>query len=287
MAEHFVAREEGKFPISIVRPSIVISSAQEPCPGWVDNVNGISGLGCLAAVGLLRDIDWNYYATSDMVPVDYVANCIICAGYKIAVDLPEKLVIYNMTSGNMKPISWGVFFEMLRNESVARPTSKVVRPIIASPKHKRANPISFALTKIFSELLFAYMVDMILTLIGYKKLLVKITQKMHNGYKVLLPFTTNEWNFESTNILKLTDSLSKTDKSLFKFDMRDFDWQKQARDCWDGARLLLLKEEASEKSHKFARSRLNFITFFHYGFIALFMSSMLYFGSSTARSILF
>lgn len=271
VAEQYVARQEGKFPVTIVRPSIVISSAEEPCKGWVDNINGIAGLGSLAAVGVLRTIDWNYYAVSDMVPVDKVANCLICAAYQVSTNSPDKLLVFNMTSGNLNPISWGKFFELLRDEAVERPPTKIVRPIIKSPKHNRANPISFFLTKVFSELLFAYTVDIILTLIGYKKIMIKITRKMHHGYEILKPFTTNEWDLHSSNVVQMSESLTTKDKSLFKFDMREIDWKDQARVTYDGARIMVLKEEPTELSFQLGRKRQRLVTLIHYGFMSFFI----------------
>lgn len=285
MAEHLVAKHEGKFPISIVRPSIVISSSEEPCDGWVDNVNGIAGLGCLAAIGMLRTIDWNYDATSDMVPVDIVANCIICAAYQTTTNSPNKLQVYNMTSGNVNPISWGKFFEYLRNEATDRPPTKIVRPVIKPPKHNRANPISFILTKIFSELLFAYTIDLILLLIGYKKIMVRITQKMHHGYKMLKPFTTNEWNFKSDNVIHLSESLTDADKHLFKFDMRNFDWKEQARKTYDGGRMMILKEEPTKESIQSGRNRQTLVTLIHYGCVTAFTATATLLLYSSSRLI--
>lgn len=264
LAEHYVAKQEGKYPISIVRPSIVISANSEPSPGWVDNVNGIAGLGCLASIGVLRTIDWNYYAKSDMVPVDFVANCCICAAYDSSIHSPNKLKFYNMTSGNVSPVSWGKFFEQLRFYAIKTPPSKIVRPMIKSPKYSRANPITFSLTKYLSELMFAYMVDIILTLIGYKRIMLKITKKMHHGYEILKPFTTNEWNFKTDNCLNLSDMLKDKDGDKFKFDMRNFDWDQQADFVWIGARQLLLREEPTEQSYQISRSRMRMVTLVHY-----------------------
>lgn len=226
---------------------------------------------------MLRTIDWNYYAVSDMVPVDVVANCLICAAYQVSTNSPDKLLVFNMTSGNMNPISWGKFFELLRNEAVDRPPTKIVRPIIKSPKHDRANPISFFLTKVFSELLFAYTIDIILTLIGYKKIMTKITQKMQHGYEILKPFTTNQWNFHSNNVVQLSDSLTNKDRGLFKFDMRDFDWKDQARKTYHGGRTMILKEEPTELSYQSGRKRQNLVTFIHYGFMSFFIISFSFF----------
>lgn len=43
VAEQLVASYSGKLPISIVRPSIVTVANVEPCPGWIDNIYGITG----------------------------------------------------------------------------------------------------------------------------------------------------------------------------------------------------------------------------------------------------
>lgn len=44
MAEQIVVDYHEKLPICIVRPSIVTAAINEPFPGWVDNVYGITGL---------------------------------------------------------------------------------------------------------------------------------------------------------------------------------------------------------------------------------------------------
>lgn len=276
LAEHYVARQEGKFPISIVRPSIIISAYEEPCPGWVDNVNGIIGLSSLASVGLLRTIDWNYHCVSDMVPVDFVANFLICVAYQMSTNSPDKLSVYNMTSGNISPVSWGQFFKYGRDATVEKPPTKVARPVVEPPKYNRANPISFFLTKLFSELLFAYTIDIILTLVGRKKILTKITHKMQHGYEILKPFTTNQWHFECDNVTQLSESLTTNGKNLFKFDMKGFDWKEQAARTYHGIRHLILKEEPTEESFELGRKRHNLVTLIHYGFTALFTISFAY-----------
>lgn len=265
IAEMYVARSEGKYPISIVRPSIVIPSYEEPKPGWVDGVNGICGLGCLAAIGMLRTIDWNYYATSDMVPVDYVANCVIASAYQAYAKSPRNIIVYNMTSGSLCPMKWGAFFRLLRDDAHKKPSTRIIRPMIHPPKFTRANPLVFFIIRFFSELLFAHTVDLLLTLFGQKKILVKITKKMHHGYKILLPFTTREWNFHTRNVITMSESMSPCDKNVFKFDMKDFDWQRQAVCVWHGGRTYLLKEEPTEESYKIARSRQRLVTMVHYG----------------------
>lgn len=44
LAEQIVLSKGSDLPIAIVRPSIVCAAYQEPFPGWVDNVCGITGI---------------------------------------------------------------------------------------------------------------------------------------------------------------------------------------------------------------------------------------------------
>ena len=44
IAESLVLSEGVGLPVCIVRPSIVVSAWREPLPGWVDNLNGPTGL---------------------------------------------------------------------------------------------------------------------------------------------------------------------------------------------------------------------------------------------------
>lgn len=48
LAEQIIATKGAGLPVAIVRPSIVCAAYQEPFPGWVDNVCGITGTFCLS-----------------------------------------------------------------------------------------------------------------------------------------------------------------------------------------------------------------------------------------------
>jgi fatty acyl-CoA reductase len=81
LAENLIEQECKTFPTAVVRPSIVINSEIEPIPGWIDNLNGPQGIIVLASMGILRCLNWNYYAMTDNVPVDKVVNALIAVGY--------------------------------------------------------------------------------------------------------------------------------------------------------------------------------------------------------------
>jgi len=55
----------------------------EPLPGWVDNLNGPSGLLVGAAKGVIRSIHCKGDYLADLVPVDLVVNSIIALAWKV------------------------------------------------------------------------------------------------------------------------------------------------------------------------------------------------------------
>ena len=44
MAENVITDHASDLPVAIMRPSIVVASIKEPIPGWVDNLNGPTGI---------------------------------------------------------------------------------------------------------------------------------------------------------------------------------------------------------------------------------------------------
>lgn len=247
MAENLVKKYQGRLPIAIVRPSIVVPSIAEPIPGWVDNVNGPMGLGTLASIGILRNIDWNYYGVCDFIPVDTVVNSMLAIAERTSRLYPNEIKVYNCSSSSLKPITWGEGFEILRAESIKSPPYKMLRIPIEVPRHRRANKIGFAMTKL-SEILFAYLIDFILMLFGQKQLLTKLTSKLHHGYEILRPFTTTEYTCSNENIVAAYEDLDDEDKKEFDFDIRGIDWKQFFVDSYYGTRKKLLKEDMSNVS---------------------------------------
>lgn len=84
LAEHLIALEASNLPVAIVRPSIVVAAWKEPLPGWVDNLNGPTGLILAIGKGLLRSMHVKRECKADLIPVDVVVNTMIAAGYYAA-----------------------------------------------------------------------------------------------------------------------------------------------------------------------------------------------------------
>ncbi|GBP48658.1 Putative fatty acyl-CoA reductase CG5065 [Eumeta japonica] len=86
MCEHAILQNAGSYPIAIFRPSIVTAALQHPMPGWVDNLNGPTGLIVGAGKGVLRSMHCTRNYVADLIPVDVAIDALICVGYYTATD---------------------------------------------------------------------------------------------------------------------------------------------------------------------------------------------------------
>lgn len=73
-----------KFPIAIARPSIVISAFKEPYEGWVEGLNGPTGLIIGGGRGVIRSMHCNPDYNADIMPVDMTINAIIAVSWERA-----------------------------------------------------------------------------------------------------------------------------------------------------------------------------------------------------------
>lgn len=55
-------------------------------PGWVDNLNGPTGLLIGAGKGVIRSMHCNGEYHAEVVPVDIAINAVIVIAYKLATD---------------------------------------------------------------------------------------------------------------------------------------------------------------------------------------------------------
>lgn len=46
LTEYVLKKEYSQLPIVIVRPTTVTAAMKEPIPGWIDNLNGPTGIYC-------------------------------------------------------------------------------------------------------------------------------------------------------------------------------------------------------------------------------------------------
>lgn len=81
LAEWLLLKCARDLPVVICRPSIVCASWREPFAGWVDNVNGPTGVILGTGKGLIRSMMAEKKFIADWVPVDTVINLAITLGW--------------------------------------------------------------------------------------------------------------------------------------------------------------------------------------------------------------
>lgn len=103
LAEQILLSNGNNLPITIVRPSIVCAAYQDPFPGWIDNKNSVTGLTILASNGFLRSMICNEDLVTDLVPVDYVIDTLICAYWHNVTQRISAVKVYNCTAARRTP----------------------------------------------------------------------------------------------------------------------------------------------------------------------------------------
>ncbi|XP_026331531.1 putative fatty acyl-CoA reductase CG5065, partial [Hyposmocoma kahamanoa] len=109
MAEHVIAQHKNKgYSSAIFRPSIVVSSLHHPTPGWIENLNGPSGVIVFTGKGFLRVMRSNSSMVGDMIPVDIAVDTMIGVAWETALQQSSSVRVYNCTSTE-NPMTWGEF----------------------------------------------------------------------------------------------------------------------------------------------------------------------------------
>lgn len=287
MAENVASQYADRLNVVIVRPSIVMSAMKEPTEGWVDTINGPVGLSVLGALGILQKIKVNSEVVFDLIPVDIVTNALVSIAWAASerkVDFssddngnhlgPNATTsaaaaadqatsrVFNLTTGSENPCSFYQYFSIGREEAYKRPSTRALRPLLTIPKQKGLNPVQYWIHKMFTHLLFAYLVDFMLGLFGQKKMVVKSVNRMHHANEVFDYFCSNQWTFNTNNVKRLRQLQSEEERVIFNCDVRSIDWNAYAKVGWIGCRRFILKEPDDTASY--ARYRYKLICLFYY-----------------------
>ncbi|XP_014670154.1 PREDICTED: fatty acyl-CoA reductase 1-like [Priapulus caudatus] len=240
LAEHLVAEGRGDIPTAIIRPSIIGAAWREPMPGWIDNYNGPTGIFVGIGKGLLRYMMGSMAATADIIPVDIPVNMMIAIAWQTAVTRPERVHVFNCTSGRTNPVSWGEIETMIVKSVTKNPIDKVFR--VPSARFT-ASPLWYRLVVIFDHYLPAYIFDLVTKFIGGKPILMRIYDKIHRSLATLDYFTSNNWDFASENSLMLTSAMTEEDLKEFNFSMNGLRWQSYLDTYVLGTKQFVLKED--------------------------------------------
>ncbi|XP_054088721.1 putative fatty acyl-CoA reductase CG5065 isoform X3 [Zeugodacus cucurbitae] len=242
LAEILVRDHYETMPVIIARPSIVSPSAYEPVPGWVDNLNGPTGLLVGAGKGVIRSMLIDTRFKSEVIPVDYAINGLIVMPYEFNTQptRPASVPIYNITAAEHRKMQWGEAIEMGKKIGYEYPMELCLwypdGCITTNRLHHQINVLLF-------HWLPAYFIDFILFLLGQKRFMLRVQRRIQIGLSVLQFFSMRSWVFKSPAFDGLWKNLTPEDKKIFNMDMDPKESiEEYMLSCLHGGRLYLMKE---------------------------------------------
>lgn len=103
LAEQAIAKRSRDMKITIVRPSIVISTAFEPILGWTETISAMGGLTFATMLGLINYLFCDDDLILDIIPVDLVSNLIIASTAFTSQAPPGTLNVIHCSSSQQNP----------------------------------------------------------------------------------------------------------------------------------------------------------------------------------------
>ncbi|XP_039763614.1 putative fatty acyl-CoA reductase CG5065 [Pararge aegeria] len=245
LAESVVEEEFVNLPAVIVRPSIVCPAVQEPVPGWVDNLNGPVGLMIGAGKGVIRSMLCDGSLIAQVIPVDTAINAVIAIGMIEGTrkQKPDAIPVYNVNIGHQKQTSWGEVIKVGKDYGRKYP---LAWPLWYPNGDITTNYFMHEFKRIFFHLLPAYSIDLLLFLLGQKRFMVRIQDRISQGLEVLQYFTMRPWNFQCSNYDGIQAKLDEEEKIIFNTDLTTADREKYMQQCVEGGRIYCLKEDPSK-----------------------------------------
>ncbi|XP_059061576.1 fatty acyl-CoA reductase wat-like [Achroia grisella] len=246
IAEEAVRKHGEGMPICIVRPSIVLSTYEEPVRGWTDSIYGPTGIIIGTGTGVLRTMYMDMNKTADMVPVDLTVNAILASAWHTAKNFKENqtsdIPIYNFVSGAQNPCKWGTFVELNRKYGIDKPTIKAVWYYGLTATN---NYYMFLFYNFFLHYLPALCIDTYNVLAGRRRVMLKLYFKVMKLTNILFYFSTQHWKFNDDGVQSMWNALTEEDKAVFPFSLKEMSWERLCETFLVGLRVYIVKDDLS------------------------------------------
>ena len=245
LCEQFLQEESAKFPLCIVRPSIIAGSLRQPTPGWVDTVSASGAVYLSSGLGLVSLLKGYNSKIGDQIPVDLVVNAVICAAALYCK--PGSPLVVHSASSSRNPLAWG----QVANYAVQGLTkylpekSAVKKPVLKLTTNKyRLGLFKLVKRKIP---LFLYKTLGNLTrdqnIIKNTVKLEKLLKKEHVISDSFSHFTHFEWIFSSQNLIGMQRLMTSEEIQKFELDPAVIEWKSYIVSFIYGLKKYVLKEE--------------------------------------------
>ncbi|RVE41034.1 hypothetical protein evm_014315 [Chilo suppressalis] len=243
LAEHVVYENKGLLPAVIIRPSIVISSVEEPFPGWIENFNGPVGLLVACGKGIMRSLYTDPNLIADYIPVDVSIKGIIAAAWLRGtkkLEPTDDIPIYNCCAGNLNNITMFELVDIGKQLAATVPLNDMIWNVGGSiTTSKTLHYIKVLLL----HCLPAIFIDTLLFILGKKPMLFKIQRRIYIANLALHYYITKQWTFDNKNFILLRSRIKEQDMKEFYYEIEKVDKYEYFRKSCIGGRKYLLNEK--------------------------------------------
>ncbi|XP_029166891.1 putative fatty acyl-CoA reductase CG5065 [Nylanderia fulva] len=240
LSEDYVSR--CGLPAGVIRPSIVVASWKEPVPGWVDNMNGPTGLMIGAGKGVIRSMLCNANYFTDIVPCDMAVNATIALAWQVGSEKPAEPIFLNATQNQENPISWGEALETGKKHVLTNPFSQ---PLWYPGGRITTSKILHWFAILLLHTIPAYLIDALLIVTGNKPFMIRVQNRVNVGLELLQYYTMKQWIFRNDNLRNLEHRLCPADRETFFMDTKIIPWSEYLLVYILGTRQYCLKDDPS------------------------------------------
>ncbi|XP_072948538.1 putative fatty acyl-CoA reductase CG5065 [Epargyreus clarus] len=212
LSESIVAEYSGKFTIAVARPSITTACNQEPIPGWINNINGPTGLLIAKAKGVFHVMHTHPSVRPDLMPVDIVVNATILLTYLTGLERPKDIRVCNITNSAVNTLSYVEQAKLSQEVTVKYPFSFCVwYPSLIYTESK----LVYRILALFMHWLPAVFLDFLLILFRQKPFMIKVQKRLHNGLELLSHYMTGNWIFKHDSFIAMRHQVTPADRETF------------------------------------------------------------------------
>ncbi|XP_022167367.1 fatty acyl-CoA reductase wat-like isoform X2 [Myzus persicae] len=258
VTENMILTNGNRLPISIFRPSIIGCTHSEPEPGWLENMNGPTGLVTAAVVGFLRTAPNIGSKITDIIPADYTVNALISVMWdtvnrqKRSNGGNEVPKIYNYVSCVESSLTWGRFIREMHGQYYLAPP---LQSMWYAFYIFYTNFTVGSILRFFLHRIPGAFMDLALIIRGKSPKMLKMYAKTENMVDLLYDFSTRQWKFDNKNTRQLWLSLSKDDRNMFQFSLKSFDWKSYIQSYYYGIRTHILHEDISNIENAISKNK--------------------------------
>ncbi len=244
LGERLVARHRGSVPVAILRPATVESMAEQPIPGWIEDIRVSDPLLVAYGRGRTDVLPGDPEVALELVPVDHVAHALLAA----LADLPkdegktgsdvdddgdgerEKDIRVYQVGSNRHPITLGELMAFARQGFAQTPLRDDSGNPISVPKARFVEAESLR-QELVARRRRVRSQARLLTKVGAGRLAKRLgmAERLLDHFihliEVYRPYLSQGARYRDDATRRLWDRLSTTERTEFPFDITALDWR--------------------------------------------------------------